>query len=213
VCLLLVLAAAVAVVAWLSSQVEPAWTSRYLAVAAGPLLLAVAGGVAVGGRWTAVALVGVAVAWALTSPPTVKSQARDVARALPARVGEGDVVACTLPELVPVVAHYLPAGPRYVTPIGPAADPGVTDWRDAMDRLRARGYLEPAIAALRSGHRLVLVTPILRRPRGPWLVAVARRTREWRAALAADRRLRAIGAVGARTPRPNAVRAEVFVKT
>jgi hypothetical protein len=61
-------------------------------------------------------------------------------------------------------------------------------------------------------HLLVLVTPVLERPTGPWLVAVARRTREWRAALNRDPRLRAIGAFGARTPRPNAVRAEVFVK-
>jgi mannosyltransferase len=214
VCLLLVLTGAVAVLAWLSSQLEPAWTPRYLAVLLGPLLLAVAGG-AVGGRWTTLALVGVAVAWALTSPPAVKSDARDVTRALPTQVGGGDVVACTLPELVPVVAHYLPAGLSYVTPIGPVADPGVTDWRDGMDRMRAGGVqrdLEPAVAALAAGHRLVLVTPVLERPRGPWLVAVARRTREWRAALRRDRRLRAIGSVGARTPRPNAVRAEFFVK-
>jgi hypothetical protein len=121
-------------------------------------------------------------------------------------------VACTLPELVPVVAHYLPRGPGYVTPIGPVADPGVTDWRDAMDRLRAGGGLEPAVAAVRPGRVLVLVVPVLEHPSGPWLVAVARRTREWRAALAADRRLRRIGAVGASTPRANAARAEVYVK-
>jgi mannosyltransferase len=214
VCLLLVLTAAVAVLAWLSSQLEPAWTSRYLAVVLGPLLLALAGG-AVGGRWTALALVGVAVTWTLTSPPTVKSEARDVTRALGTQVGAGDVVACTLPELVPVVAHYLPAGLRYVTTIGPVADPGVTDWRDGMARLRAgdvRRDLEPAVASLPAGRRLVLVTPVLERPRGPWLVAVARRTREWRAALRADRRLRAIRTVGARTPHQNAVWAEVFVK-
>ena len=212
VCLLLVLAAAVAAVAWLSSQLEPAWTSRYLAVVLGPLLLAVAGGAAIGRRLTAAALVGVAVAWSLTSPPTVKSDARDVVQALPARVGDGDVVACTLPELVPVVAHYLPAGPRYVTPIGPVADPGVTDWRDGMHRLRAGGSLDSAVAALSAGHVLVLVTPVLARPRGPWLATIARRTREWRAALTADPRLRPIGAVGARSARPTAVRAELFVK-
>jgi mannosyltransferase len=212
VCLLLALGASVAGIAWLSSQMEPAWTSRYFAVVLGPLLLAVAGGAAVGGRWVAAALIGVAVGWALTAPPTVKSEARDVARALPVRVGAGDVVASTLPELVPAVAHYLPGGASYLTPIGPVADPGVTDWRDAMQRLRLGGNLERAVAALRPGHVLVLVTPLLERPRDPWLAAVARRTVQWRAALAGDRRLRSLGAVGSSTPHENAVRAEAFVK-
>ena len=212
VCLLLVLAAGVASIAWLSSQAEPAWTSRYLAVVLGPLLLAAAGAAAVGGRWTAAALIGIAVGWALTAPPTVKSEARDVARALPVRVGAGDVVACTLPELVPAVAHYLPTGARFVTPIGAVADPGVTDWRDAMERLRAGGNLERAVAGLPSGHVLVLVTPLLEAPRDPWLAVVAQRTRQWRAALTRDPRLRSLGAVGSSTPHQNAVRAEVFVK-
>jgi mannosyltransferase len=212
VCLLLVLAASVASVAWLSSQAEPAWTSRYLAVVLGPLLLALAGGAAVGGRLTTAALLGVAVAWLLTAPPTVKSQARDVARALPVRVGAGDVVACTLPELVPVVAHYLPAGARYVTPLGPVADPGVTDWRDAMDRLRTGGELERAVATLAPGHVLVLVTPLLERPRDPWLIAAARRTAQWRAAVARDRRMRSLGTFGASVAAPNSVRMQAFVR-
>jgi mannosyltransferase len=212
VCLLVVLSVAVVAVAWLSSQLEPAWTSRYLAVVAGPLLLAAAGGAATGGRWTTLALVGVALAWVLTSPPAVKSEARDVVRALPVRVGEGDVVASTLPELVPVVAHYLPAGPSYVTTIGAVTDPGVTDWRDWVDRLRAGGYLEPAVDRLRRGRVIVLVMPLLERPSDPWLTAIARRTREWRAALRRDPRLRAIGAVGASTAHPNAVRAELFAR-
>jgi hypothetical protein len=40
--------------------------------------------------------------------------------------------------------------------------------------------------------------PVLDRSRDLWLTAIAKRTREWRAALARDRRLRRIGAVGSR---------------
>jgi hypothetical protein len=130
VCLLLVLTAAVAVLAWLSSQLEPAWTSRYLAVVLGPLLLALAGG-AVGGRWTALALVGVAVTWALTSPPTVKSEARDVTRALGTQAGAGDVVACTLARAR--------AGRRPLPARGPALrDHDRTGRRSGRDRMARR---------------------------------------------------------------------------
>ncbi|HMI69836.1 MAG TPA: hypothetical protein VK510_07555 [Solirubrobacteraceae bacterium] len=54
--------------------------------------------------------------------------------------------------------------------------------------------------------------PVLDRSRDLWLTAIAKRTCEWRAALARDRRLRRIGAVGSSTPHTNAVRAEVFVR-
>jgi hypothetical protein len=68
------------------------------------------------------------------------------------------------------------------------------------------------VARLRRGQVVVVVMPVLDRSRDLWLTAIAKRTREWRAALARDRRLRRIGAVGSSTPHTNAVRAEVFVR-
>src|SRR4051794_20547541 len=64
--------------AWLCSQIEPAWATRYLAVVLGPVLLALASVVSRGAVWTTVALVGVAIIWLLSGPPPFKSNVRTV---------------------------------------------------------------------------------------------------------------------------------------
>src|SRR5919198_3340239 len=68
---LVTVAAVAAVAAWLSAQLQPAWSNRYLAVLLGPILLALAAAVSRGTRLTAVALVGVAAVWVLSgaAPP------------------------------------------------------------------------------------------------------------------------------------------------
>ena len=106
-------------------------------------------------------------------------------------------------------------GVEYVTPLGIPADPSLTDWRDALARLRAaraERVLLPLVRRLEPGRRLVLVMPVARRSRSPWSRAVRRRTAEWRAALRAEPRLRGSG----RTSHPDparfrsAIRAEIF---
>ena len=96
-------------------------------------------------------------------------------------------------------------------------DAGVTDWRDGMQRLR-RGRpgrdLLPLLDRLGPGRRVLLVTPVAgrRRSQAPWSRTVRVRTREWRAVLRGDPRLRSIGAAPRSTfpHRRSAVRAEVF---
>ena len=85
----------------------------------------------------------------------------------------------------------------YVTPLGMVYDEGVTDWRNGLDRLRAGKPgrdLEPLLGRLGPGRRVLLVTPIPNRPLSdaPWKRAVRARTREWRAALRRDPRLREV---------------------
>jgi mannosyltransferase len=203
----LVLAAAAGLVlAWLASQIEPAWSPRYLAVLFGPVLLVLARRTA----WVPAVLVA---AMLLAGPPVAKSNARAVAASVAQSVRPGDLVVCTQPEQVPVLHRYLPPGVRYLTPLGTPADPAMTDWRDALPRLRrarAERVLLPRLAALEPGRRVVLVVPVVRHPRSAWARAVQRRTREWRAALRAQ--LRPLG----RTSRPDperfrsTVRAELF---
>ena len=60
-------------------------------------------------------------------------------RSVAQSVRPGDLVVVTQPEQVPVLYRYLPAGVRYLTPLGAPADPSMTDWRDALPRLRAAG--------------------------------------------------------------------------
>jgi mannosyltransferase len=211
---LVLVGAAGFVLAWVASQFEPAWSLRYLAVLFGPALLALVCVAARRTAWAVVAPLALVAAMLLAGPPAAKSNARAVAASVAPSVRPGDLVVCTQPEQVPVLHRYLP-DVAYLTPLGTPADPSLTDWRDALPRLRAaraERVLLPRVAALGRGRRVVLVTPVARRPRAPWGRVVRRRTQEWRAALRADPRLRWIG----RTSHPDparfrsAVRAEIY---
>lgn len=187
------IAAAAAALAWLGAQAEPAWATRYLAVLLGPLLLALAVLLSRGTRWTALALIGVAVVWVLSGPAPIKSNARTVAADVAPAVRPGDLVVSTQPEQVPVLAGYLPSRLVYLTPLGVVPDPGVVDWRDGLARLRAGRadrVLTPLLGHVEPGRRILLVTPVRMRGHAPWIRTVRARTREWRAALRADPRLR-----------------------
>jgi hypothetical protein len=211
------IAVAAAVAAWVGSQIQPAWASRYLAVLLGPLLLALAATVSRGSRVSAWALAGVLVVWLATFPLAERSNVRAVAAEVTPVIRAGDVVASTQPEQVPVLSRYLPGGVLYVTPLGMVFDERVTDWRHGIERLRAgkpERELLPLVDRLGPGRRILLVTPIPNRPLSdaPWKRATRARTREWRAALRRHPRLREIEA-----PRPgplerlrSTVRAEVF---
>lgn len=210
---LLVVAGSGVVLAWACAQVQPAWSPRYLAVFFGPLLLWLAVPLARGGRWTAVALTVVAVAWAIGEPTPARSNVRMAVVGLGVRAG--DLVISTQPEQVPVLHRYLPAGVVYLTPLGAPADPSMLDWRDALPRLRAgrvASTLLPRLRALPAGARVLLVTPVGGRSGAPWSRAVRARTRGWRATVRADPRLRFVVQTGRPEPRGfrSAVRAEVY---
>jgi hypothetical protein len=202
----LVLAAAAGLaLAWLLSQITPAWSPRYLFVLFGPVLLVLA-------RRPAWAVAPLLALMLLVGSPATKSNARAVAVSAAQSVRPGDLVVVTQPEQVPVLHRYLPAGVTYLTPLGRPADPSLTDWRDALPRLRrpsAERVLLPRLRALTHGDRVILVVPVTR-SRSPWARAVRRRTREWRAVLRSE--LHELG----RTSHPeagrfrSAVRAEIF---
>jgi hypothetical protein len=208
---------ATAGIAFLASQVSPAWTTRYLAILLGPLLLALAAVISRGAKLTAIALVAVGAAWLVNTPPTAKSNVRAVADHVRPAVARGDLVVSTQPEWVPALDRYLPDGVLYLTPLGIVPDPRVTDWRNGLEILRggtADSTLMPIVDHLPAGTRVLIVTPLppSHLSQAPWLRAVRIRTREWRRALRADPHLQPIGeAPRAALPRPrNAVRAELY---
>lgn len=214
---LLVASAVAVLLAWTWSQIQPAWAPRYLAIVLGPLLLAVAAVAARGTRVTLVALVAAAISWLVIVPPVQKSNARAVADAVAPAIKAGDLIVSTQPEQVPVLDRYLPRGQDYLTPLGVPSDPQMVDWRNALHRLRhghAARVLDPALARLRPGQRVVLVTPAWSGTpsRAPWIRAVRARTREWRRALRADPHLRSLGRIDVPAPRRlrSAVRAQLF---
>jgi mannosyltransferase len=212
---LLTVAATAAGLAFVASQIQPAWTTRYLAILLGPLLLALAAVVSRGARVTAVALAAVAAVWIVSIPPAVKSNVRTVAHDVRPAIGAGDLVVSTQPEQVPALYRYLPDGVLYLTPLGIVPDPRVTDWRNGLKILRggtADTTLLPIVQHLEPGTRILLVTPVTgkHRSQAPWLRAVRIRTREWRAALRADPHVKPIGAAPRAALPRNAVRAELF---
>ena len=215
-----VILVATVLLAWLSSQLAPAWALRYLAVAVAPLLLLAALGISRAGGAGLAGLAIVAALWAFDGPPPEKSNVRDVATTLAPALEPGDLVVSTQPEQIPVLDYYLPDGLRYATLWGPVTDLGVTDWRDGVQRLQAtdaRHDLAPLIRELEPGRRLVLVEPIVydvERWSAPWTELVRVRSVEWRDHVHADDRLEITAIVPPTSypARPNPLRATVLVR-
>lgn len=183
--------------AWLSSQVSPAFTGRYFAVFLGPILLLAGLGLAHAGRLGLICLVIVLALWLnpRTGAINHKSNVRTVAALIKPHVHRGDLVVSIHPEQTPLLHYYFRPGLRYATALGPMPDSGVFDWRDALSRLRAAyapETLSRLVATLAPGRRLVLVLPIIRSARwsAPWTQLVRRRTLEWQRAADFDPALR-----------------------
>ncbi len=207
--------------AWLTSQVSPAWASRYYAIAVGPFILLAVGGLANAGRLGLVGLLLVVVMWAQDEAPVEKSNVRAVSNAIGPSLAPGDLVISTQPETIPVLHYYLPEGLKYATLTGGVTDTGVWDWRDGVTRLDAttpEKDLKPLIDALPVGHRVALVEPItytLSRWSAPWTKLVRIRSQEWGQYLSnfPNLKVTAIQPQEFTPPRPNPVQATVLVKT
>jgi hypothetical protein len=185
-------------VAWLASQFSPAWTTRYFGVVLGPLLMLSAAGLARAGRLGLVALVAVCVIWTNDVQQDNKENARGLMRAVAADVRPGDLILSTHPEQVPVLRYYLGPGYRWATTLGPVHDTQVMDWRDALSRLRRAtpaADLEPVLASVRPGQRLVVVSPVFRDYRAwqaRWTREVYLTSQLWTSDIARDPRFRPV---------------------
>jgi len=195
---LAVTAGVTVLLAWLLSQLSPAWSTRYLAVVLGPLLLLAARGLVRARRLGIAALVAVAFVWAGYSSHDNKENARQVSAAVAPSIRPGELVISTHPEQVPLLRYYLGARPRFATTLGLVPDSQVFDWRDAVDRLRKarpRPTLDALLATVPSGGEFVVVTPVFRDYRAwrsRWTHLVWQRSLEWTALLQHDPRVRLV---------------------
>ena len=206
-------------VAWLVSQVAPAYTTRYLAAVVGPLVLLTAIGLARAGRLGLVAAVIVAFFWTAQPDLQSKSSTRDVVAEVKPMMKPGDLVVSTHPERMAVLDYYMPSGFTYATPLGRVSNPGVMDWRDSLPRLKAarpERTLEPLLAKLPEGRRVLLVRPVIGNRSdwaAPWTRLVRKRSAQWARALERDPRFvrRATAPVSGRVS-DHGIRALVYTK-
>ncbi|MEA2426170.1 MAG: mannosyltransferase, partial [Thermoleophilaceae bacterium] len=135
---LLIIFAGTVLFAFVASWLSPAWASRYLAVALGPLMLFAAATFCNSGRlglWALaifVAICAIPSSVHLIDPSDEKAVAMNVR----AFMQPGDLVVLTHPERVPIMRYYLGPKYRYADLFGPVHDSGVMDWRDALDRVK-----------------------------------------------------------------------------
>lgn len=207
-------------IAWLASQISPAWTNRYLAVFVGPVVLLGGIGLASARALGIAALAVLVFLWADSRVVALesKSNVREVAASIEYRpVNTGDLVISTHPEQVAVLHYYLGDRFRYATSLGAQDDPRYLDWTDATDRLLLTPPTPTArelVDRMQPGQAVILVLPILRSYRwnAPWTRLVKRRSIEWERALNADARLRRVESFprfGLRPP-PRGVRAVLY---
>ncbi|HYP47500.1 MAG TPA: glycosyltransferase family 39 protein [Thermoleophilaceae bacterium] len=195
-------------IAWLFSQVSPAWTTRYLGVVLGPILLVGALGLSRAGKLGLVALFIILAVW--SSPKTFglthKSNAADLRRAAVPELRQGDLVVSMQPEQMPLIHYHLEnlgKAPTlsYATPLGGERNPQVMDWTDAQERLEnatPAKNLAPLLASLPASGRVLLVHPVTTAVNdwdAPWTELVRRRSAQWGNALATDGRFKRIAAV------------------
>ncbi|HEY2328121.1 MAG TPA: glycosyltransferase family 39 protein, partial [Gaiellaceae bacterium] len=151
--------------AWISSQISPAWTTRYFAVVVGALLIVGARGLVSAGRLGLIALVLVIFIWTGYGAHNDKENAREIASALSTDTHPGELLISTHPEQVPVLRYYFGPNLRYANTFGPVPDTQVFNWVDAVSRLRAtppKQTLDSLLATVPKGQEFIVVTPVFR---------------------------------------------------
>jgi mannosyltransferase len=186
-------------VAWLVSQISPAWTTRYLGATLGFLLLLAAVGLARAGNLGLVALLIIVGIWAIPKTYELrnKSNAADLGKTATPQLRSGDLVVVMQPEQTPLIDYHLPVrGLEYATPLGRVNNPAVMDWTDAQDRLVAATpakNLDPLLARLPRGAKVFFVHPVTTQKNdwdAPWTQLVRRRSAQWGLDIGSDPRFR-----------------------
>jgi hypothetical protein len=198
---LLILFAGAVLFAFVGSQLSPAWASRYLSVALGPLLLFAAATLVNAERLGLWALAIFIAICAIPQPVHLVDDGdeKQVAQDVKAYMQPGDLVLLTHPERVPIMRHYLGPQFRYGDIFGPVKDPGVMDWRDGLERMkkvRIKTNLEPQLATVPLHGHVVLVRAIVDKKANswdaPWTHRVAIFGVHWARALNRDPRFRPV---------------------
>jgi mannosyltransferase len=198
---LLAVIATTVVVAFVSSQISPAWTARYFAVLFGPVVL-VAGHAIVRARGLGFAtLAALVFLFAGYSVKNDKENAKGITAGVRPYLTRGELIVSTHPEQVPVLRYYLGPGYRWATTLGRMQDPLIFDWRDAVERLRAtkeQPTIDSLLQTVPPGHEFVVFEPVFRDYRAwraTWTKLVWRKASDWSWLLEHDPRLKLVAHV------------------
>jgi mannosyltransferase len=194
---LICLPIAVLALAWLASQVTPAWSPRYFAPIIASLLFLIAWGCS---RSRALGVIALALAlWYLHDPaafaPTRKSDMRVVAAQMAPMLHRGDIVAVGQPEQTPLSWYYLPGGLKFTNTANHGrilADPRYEDWINALANIKSTqptAAVNRIVDSMRPGQQLLFVRPLTvgaQNWKAPWTLWVRRRSAQWGAVLQSD---------------------------
>ncbi len=182
------------IIAWLASQITPAFVARYMAPILASILLLAAWGAARSGVLGLVCIVLTLffVVHPSSYAPRYKSDMQDVSGEMTPLLHRGDLVVNAQPDSTPLAWYYLPAGLRYATTIGPVKDASYMDWVHAQKRLQAANpaaTLDPLVASLRPGQQLLYVRPLtegVTNWKASWTYLIRLRAAQWGQILQAD---------------------------
>jgi mannosyltransferase len=199
---LLVLPIATLLLAWLASQITPAFVSRYFAPVLAPILLLAAWGCARAGIVGLVAIILSVVFTVHISSytPQYKSNMREVSGEMSKRLHPGDLVIVGQPEQVPLTWYYLPGDLhlQFASPLGKVSDPTYMNWVYALKRLgnsKPGPTLDPLLATLRPGQQVLFIRPLTEGAgnwKAAWTLLVRRRSAQFGAILASDPTLKQV---------------------
>jgi hypothetical protein len=177
------------IIAWLASQITPAFVARYMAPLLPAILLLAAWGAARSGvvGLVMIALVAAFVVHLSSYAPRYKSDMQDISGEISPLLHRGDMVVSAQPDSAPLAWYYLPGGARlqFATTIGRVHDPSYMDWVHALKRLRhARpvAVVDPLVASLRPGQQLLYIRPLTEGAnnwKAPWTSLVRLRAAQW----------------------------------
>jgi len=175
------------IIAWLASQITPAFVARYMAPLLPAILLLAAWGASRSGvvGLVMIALVAAFVVHISSYAPKYKSDMQDISGEITPLLHRGDLVVSAQPDSSPLAWYYLPPGLQFATTIGPVSDPSYMNWVHALDRLRAAppaATLDPLVASLRPGQQLLYVRPLTEGAnnwKAPWTSLIRRRAAQW----------------------------------
>ena len=191
---LIALPTATLLLAWLASQVTPAFISRYFAPVLAAILLLLAFGCARAGI-VGIVMIAASVLF-LYNPasfaPQYKSNMRDVAGEISPMLHKGDLVIVGQPEQTPLAWYYLPAGLQFANTLGPVKDPSYMNWVHALKRLQdanPQATLGSLLASLKPGQQVLYVRPMTEGAQNweaAWVELVRLRSAQWGAILEHD---------------------------